>query len=337
MHRSRGLSLVELLIVMAIIAGLVAILIPAIQMAREAARCSRCKSNLRQIGVALSSYQSAHGSFPAGGIGDGNPKGNSRDHFFDSVGWSWSWQVRLLPFLDETALYDQLAPERNSLQQVRDTNVGLLRTTIPVFRCTSDDGSPLNEMRPLDASGTNPVAVGRSNYVGCTGTGQYAPWPDSSNSSYLKPNGVFDFNRTIRSTDIKDGLSKTFAVGERRSGHTGDPDYSTDWHIGAIWAGVSSPLGWEPDGQSAVMGGTHIGLGGNGTWYNHPDEFGWQMLGFSGRHSGGVNFLFCDGSVHFIGYDINQSIDYATRFDYETYGVYQLLSVIDDGRTVFDE
>ena len=82
------------------------------------------------------------------------------------------------------------------------------------------------------------------------------------------------------------------------------------------------------------MGGTHVGLANDGQWYNDPEHPGWQMLGFSSYHPGGVHILFADGSVQFIGNDIDQAIEFQTRFDYSTYGVYQMLSVKDDQQTI---
>jgi len=326
-----GFTLVEVLVVVAIIGVLFALLLPAVQAARESARRVQCQNRLKQIGLALHDHHAAHSAFPAGGLGDGDPAGDPGNHFFDSVGWSWGWQVALLPYLDHGPLYDALDPTYQTLDEVVDYDFELLETPLSVFRCPSDDGSPLNEMRPLDTDGETPLEVGRSNYVGNTGTGQYGPWPDASNPDFLDPNGLFQFNRAIRTVDVSDGLSNTFAVGERRSGFTGAPEDSRDWHIAAIWPGISDKSGWEPDGQSAVMGGTQVALANNGNWYNDPQQPGWQMLGFSSRHPGGVHILFADGSVHFIGNDVQQAIEFETRFDYSTYGLYQRQSVRDDG------
>ena len=121
----------------------------------------------------------------------------------------------LLPYLEEGSLYEELEPEANTLQTIREANVRLLQLPLAVFRCPSDNGSATNDLRLLDMSGEWPVPVARSNYVGNTGTGQYGPWPDETNPDFLEPNGLFDFNRTVRLSDVLDGLSKTFAVGER--------------------------------------------------------------------------------------------------------------------------
>lgn len=135
--RRRGFTLIELLVLMAIIGILIALLVPAVQQAREAARRSQCNNNLKQIGVALHNYHSTHSTFPPGYIGNlvGDP----------TNGKGWAWGAMLLPYLDQAPLYKSLDLNRYTLLDVLATpsKRPLLQTPLAVFRCASDVGDAI--------------------------------------------------------------------------------------------------------------------------------------------------------------------------------------------------
>ncbi len=135
-HNRRGLTLVELLVVIAIVGMLAALLLAAVQQARESARAAQCRNNLRQFGIALASYHGAHQVLPPGCVGSAADPVNIQ---------GWGWGTFLLPFVEEQSLYDRLEPNKNSLPSVL-ASASLqpyLRTPISVFRCASDIGDRL--------------------------------------------------------------------------------------------------------------------------------------------------------------------------------------------------
>ena len=139
-HLSRGFTLIELLVVIAIIAILIALLLPAVQQAREAARRTQCRNNLKQIGLALHNYHDTFRLFPPGVIRDG--QNNSE---------AWGWTVFILPFLEQANLYNQLDPDtyrlRDLLAGLNPTypaptaNAAILQNPLSVFICPSDPNS----------------------------------------------------------------------------------------------------------------------------------------------------------------------------------------------------
>jgi prepilin-type N-terminal cleavage/methylation domain-containing protein len=134
--RRRGFTLIELLVVIAIIAVLIALLLPAVQQAREAARRSQCKNNLKQIGIALHTYLEKQKMFPPGYIYNAPDITPNRE--------TWGWAAMLLPELDQAPLFEQLNVNRDTLQQVLATGTAgranLLRTPLEAFHCPTDPG-----------------------------------------------------------------------------------------------------------------------------------------------------------------------------------------------------
>ncbi len=188
MHSRRGFTLVELLVVAAIIALLVAILLPAIQSAREAARLTQCKNNLRQLGLALQSHDSAHGYFPSGVVAADDNFQNGRHSGF----------VFLLPFVVEHALfasYDQSQPWTS------DSNLAVGATRLGVLACPSNS-TEVPQQGSISAAATD--------YAFSKGPLAYL---------CLEPagGGMFDVNSRVRPVQIQDGTSKTFALGEAAS------------------------------------------------------------------------------------------------------------------------
>jgi prepilin-type processing-associated H-X9-DG protein/prepilin-type N-terminal cleavage/methylation domain-containing protein len=261
-------TLVELLVVIAIIGILIALLLPAVQAAREAARRTQCTNNLKQIGLALHNYHDTHGCFPMGWMIEDDLGGNIS---------GWGWQVYLMPFMEQGALYDAIDPNHLDLYDVYTNMSGtpefrsILRTDFDGTRCPSDDTDSPNPNRDLQG-----YDVATSNYICSKGFFNPSGWTSQNN------NGVLYGLSAIKFRDIKDGTSQTFAAGER-----------CELHNSANWAGPA-------------------GLG-NGANVTAPVSF---MINdptttncFSSYHPGGANFLFCDGSVTLI----SETIKYDNR------------------------
>ena len=189
--RGRGFTLIEILVVIAVIAILIALALPAVQSAREASRRSGCLNNLRQHGIAMHSYATAMGSFPIGYLAWPAPAGG--------VAPGWAWAAAILPQLEQGVIY---ASANISLPIDLPSNATTRVAALNAFICPSDvkagafaDSSTLVE---------TPVESYSTSYAGNQGT----------NATGLS-NGIFSVNRSVKIKDIKDGLSTTIAAGER--------------------------------------------------------------------------------------------------------------------------
>jgi prepilin-type N-terminal cleavage/methylation domain-containing protein/prepilin-type processing-associated H-X9-DG protein len=329
----RGFTLIELLVVIAIIAVLIGLLLPAIQKVRESASRMQCTNNLKQIGIALHSYHDISHRFPPGGVGT-----LAKEE-------SWGWGAFLLPQLEQGNLYTQLGVANRTLNTLLGSSQsGLVQTPLKVFVCPSDSGGPLMDGDPSSAKPggrdfngnagfTGQVA--KSNYIGVCGffsANSGFDYPTSTNNGVLIScggGGQVGFN------DITDGTSNTFAVGER--------NYYCDQ---GAWVGNRNPKGAATDGADYTMGVISFPLNSPLNGKNECVE------GFASNHSGGANFLFCDGSVHFItntiGYDNGTTVTALTGVDQKgtvkrmttlatsaaSLGVYQRLGIRNDRQPV---
>ncbi len=267
-----GFTLIELLVVIAIIAILIALLLPAVQQAREAARRSTCKNNLKQIGVALHNYHNSHQTFPPGFVSGAAAPATAN---------GWGWAAHLLPYLDQGPLYNQINFRRPIFDPV---NSAALRTALPVFLCPTDIANP-NPFNMTDATGTVLGQVTPSSYAATVGD-------DSSEVSDVKCNGAFFRNSSVRMRDFTDGSTQTTLVGDRAWGMT-----QGSW-IGApngaiVKAGSLNP--WNLTTAPAEA----ISLVHN-NWINILTDSDGGLDDFSSLHVGGVQLLFGDGSVRFI-------------------------------------
>ena len=301
--RLRAFTLIELLVVIAIIAVLVALLLPAVQQAREAARRSQCKNNLKQLGLALHNYHDTHGGFPPGGI----------SHYAESAIPSAPngpqsppnqlapWTVMVLPYLDDNNLYMKFNFSTNfrsaSNDGVSQPNHTLFEQPNVRFQCPSD---------PNSDDGVN------SNYFGVQGGG---PPPTtlgagvvclaSSNHRVFFSNGVLHHNSRTRFRDITDGTSNTFLVGETRyqqlaSGHSANVfmSWSSSDCLGSTWGRPGVCASAVDPINSAKTGGRPMDPARDVTLDVFTRTFG-------SHHVGGCHFTFCDGSVRFVSENIN--------------------------------
>jgi len=269
------------LVVIAIIAVLIGLLLPAVQKVREAAAKARCENNLKQIGLALHSYADLNQYFPPAyqnhptGPGDYAP--------------GWGWGTLILPFVEQNALYQQLDPQHTLFGEGSNPALAKLppgskqqrlgETPLKIYRCPSDNGPDLNDFRNNYAT---------SNYRAVCGY-------DSGDGFFLTNHdwgGVMYQNSKTRVTDVTDGTSTTLAIGECIYDASANHDETTS-KLAAIWPGMT--------GIHLTSNGTSIFISCVMWWV---DDYSFEINGtapqvFSSRHYGGAFFVFCDGSVRF--------------------------------------
>ncbi|MBA2115214.1 DUF1559 domain-containing protein [Bremerella alba] len=280
----QGFTLVELLVVIAIIGVLIALLLPAVQQAREAARRMQCTNNLKQMGLALHNHHDTYGVFPAGlkSVSNRDASGGSKD-------WAnrhgLSWQTLVLPFIEQQSLYEEIRDENDNFDVYKDrfswwttgTNWG--RVAIDGYMCPS---CPMEEMNPnrSDNAKSNYKAVNGSMIPGDLGTDDAAYRTDAS-----KFNGTFWLNSETSFRDMTDGTSNTVMVAEQDGAQK--PRKATCW-VGADRAKwVNTTLSPTSANPSYTINGSHS----------------WAATG--SLHPGGANFCRGDGSVVFIAETID--------------------------------
>jgi prepilin-type processing-associated H-X9-DG protein/prepilin-type N-terminal cleavage/methylation domain-containing protein len=274
--RPRAFTLVEVLVVISIIGILVALLLPAVQAAREAARRAQCTNNLKQIGLSLHNYEGMHRSLPSGYVS------NFRDDGSDT-GPGWGWAVMLLPLVEQRPLFDSL---NFSLPIESPSNLTSRLPTIGAYLCPSDSVKPTWWAMVREPSGipTQRICeVAPANYVGVYGTSD--PGIDGD--------GLFFRDSRVGLRDITDGTSQTLAVGER-SHSLGEATW-----VGSVTDAVLFPVDGDGVGYPRAEGGPGMVLGHAGGRLGPGDPKG-EVNQFYSRHSGGVNFLFADGHVGFL-------------------------------------
>ena len=341
--RLRGFTLIELLVVIAIIAVLIALLLPAVQQAREAARRTQCRNNLKQLGLALHNYHDTNQMFPMG-LSD-TVWGNT-----ETIGDGWAWGVAILPYLDRATLFNQF--NFNTTPYNCDTcgsipagNQALVATPVSAFSCPTD---PHPTVVPNNAgsaaTGKGATAVATSSYMGSAGPFDGLPCVQNGTSAISEARniGMFQVNAGRNFRDLTDGSSNVFAVGEVRYIPNGKDLTATPFGSDRqfIYGHVTTGGGPKCDNNGVNNNGMH----NHNRWTRH--KLNGPLLAtaaleraFHSSHVGGAHFLMGDGSVRFIG----ENIDH-TNTNYVAspsnlggpYGIYQRLSAINDGQVVSD-
>ena len=328
--QTRGFTLVELLVVIAIIGVLVALLLPAVQAAREAARRMSCGNNLKQIGLALHNYHDNHLKLPPGWIMQATSPG-------DSAGWGWP--TFILPHIEQQNLHDRMQVTQQRLMDLMGnaSQRTLAQTKLKAYRCPSDN---VKDLLPALPSSTcerhfncntclSNFEVAASNYVGNAGFFD----PDGAANHNREPlrTGVFHANSNFGFRNITDGLSSTLLVGER--------DYRCK---AGAWVGSRNPPG--PDMWGSYFLRARVSIKINDP-RQPPAACGDTSCteGFGSRHPNGSQFVLCDGSVHFLSNTIDFNINGAdpqlqgtntVPVNTSQLGVFQKLGMKEDGAAV---
>ncbi len=290
----RGFTLIEHLVVIAIIGILVALLLPAVQQAREAARRTQCRNNLHNIGIALHNYHDKSQQLPYG---------------WDTRGMTWSGHV--LPDLDQGPLYNTLIFQETGAGNWDDPtspNHKACGTVLPIFFCPS---SPIATQADFNGIRSRAACSYRGNggSVSSADDASGIVIPGTKSLEDLNQDGIFFACSSINFRDITDGQSSTFLVGESMT----DPGFNKDnqgmdyWYIGNPQADPCQCDGGNGGTEFSENVGTTIPRMNARTL--DPAMNGVLMeLAFGSYHEGGAFFLMCDGSVDFI----SESVDSAT-------------------------
>lgn len=358
----RGFTLIELLVVIAIIAILVALLLPAVQQAREAARRTQCRNNFKQLGIALHNYHDTFSFLPYGRGGTGHPDGTTSNPLTNNYTRA-SGFVLLLPCIDQSPLWNTIASPQtfgaNTFEPMGPRPLGAttaspvfdyppFMATIPALMCPSSEVITINKYG------------GQTNYAFCWGDNTRRITGSESASARqavrLEKRGMFGLQTCRNLRDVQDGSSNTIAMAEIATSNSGD----------SIRGGVASSRGTGPAYNTPVLcqlegnkatgkltPGTNRNLRGNG-WANgitaytgvstvlppnsphclqSSNDHSDGQAPASSMHSGGVFVLMGDGSVHFISENIdvgNQSVA-DVRTGLSPYGVWGALGSMTGG------
>ncbi len=296
-----GFTLVELLVVIAIIGILIALLLPAVQAAREAARRSQCTNNMKQIGLALHNYHDVHKRFPpayviqpGGGGVHGAPDAATRD-----AGPGWAWGALILPYMEQSPLHDAIDFNLPCWHAVNEEET---QTELGGYLCPSASG--VDDLCPVkDPSGQTLDEFGRSCYVAIVG--QEEPWGYAQDDYSNIADGPLYRNSRTRAADIRDGLSNTMFVGEHH------PSLADKTWVGVVPGAVvegKGPDAFPNQEAAATLVQAHTGPSSFETppVIHGPNSPLRMACGVDADHPGGANVLYGDGSVHFISETINQ-------------------------------
>ena len=279
--KRKGFTLIELLVVIAIIAILIALLLPAVQQAREAARRTQCKNNLKQIGLGLHNYHDVFHLFPPGYVSDRPALNNSswcRNHGPGPGSVQFApWTALVLPYIEQGNLYEKMnfnIPWQATSNKMDTTKINytLVKDASPmnVYTCPSDpdlNGNPTwNSYMGVMGGGSSPDCQN----TGCT--------PSNVRAHYIS--GVLFGGSNIQIRDVKDGTTNVFMVGESRYANAewGASAKQDGCHFPRNLAGAQEQINLHAKGKRGQM----------------------QTRGFSSYHTGGAHMLMADGSTQFL-------------------------------------
>ncbi|MEN6406716.1 MAG: DUF1559 domain-containing protein [Thermoguttaceae bacterium] len=303
MSARRGFSLVELLVVMTIIGVLVALLLPAVQAARESGRRIQCGNQVKQLSLALHQYVQARGVFPPGcivtlGTAPGwTPWQEAKDTTGQAGLHGTSWLLQVLPFVEQQSLFERWNFKKNVMG-----NAEIAKSDVPAFYCPSRrTGIRLEDRLHLPNYGW---PGGGNDYGGCIGSGngwtnnsyRYFTTPEDTHPEehWLLPTrkGIFLPNTSARFFDIRDGTSNTLMIGELQ-------------RLVSPPSGVSSVDSWAAGGVATLFTAnddeksSFYQTGGmNNKFFESPGS----------EHPGGAQFGMADGSIHFLGESVDKQV-----------------------------
>lgn len=285
MHKRRGFTLIELLVVIAIIAVLIALLLPAVQQAREAARRTQCKNNLKQIGLGLQNYHDTFNVFPAGYYYTPAGAGNES-----------TWIAHILPYIDQANLYATINFNID-FGSPPNADTALVGTVLTSMLCPSDVAGDL---------WVNYFAKG--NYAANNGIGPFVNlWLASPPARGAA--GLFDNNTATRIRDILDGTTNTAMISEvikvPKNAANGDQRGVMFYPEGPLYQHNSTPnSGTDGVRSSGCVSTTSAPCTGTFTAYNNRS----MTVSARSQHTGGVHLLLCDGSNRFVSNNLSLQI-----------------------------
>jgi len=298
-RRRHGFTLVELLVVIAIIGVLVALLLPAIQAAREAARRTQCINNLKQMGLAIQNHNSALAEYPTGGTEPWHDQGDATSAFSKGYGW----MVQILPYVENEALRNI---SKGYGSGNRELDLQVRRTPVPMYFCPSRRAGVVRILPKSAEDCSQGCAL--NDYASSTPSNELNPqrpthepwfWQGTTHGLVRAGRGQYFgvVTRTVmsdpcRDKDITDGLSNTLVAGEKRL-FINRYDIG-DWHDDIGWTD-----GWDPDivRYTGYLPGPDV------------EEFGSRVgdigFHFGSAHASGFNVVFADGHVASLPYDVD--------------------------------
>ena len=293
----RGFTLIELLVVISIIAILMALLLPAVQQARESARKTQCANNLKQIGLAFHNYHDAHRQFPPAYIANTLHPNRDPDTYDGPSGFAWG--ALSLPFLDQQPLFNQLNWNVPCWDPI---NANPVQQNMPVFLCPSATGTA-GPFRVIDPAGSTLATFGRSTYV--ANVGQDETWGYQATDFANLADGPLFRNSTTSSAHVTDGLSSTVFIGEHH------PVLSNKTWVGVVPGAAVCPkpeFAFSACDLAATLVQVHSGPAAHEVppVIHAPNAPTCHVCQMYAQHSGGAYVLMGDGHTRFVSSFIHQ-------------------------------
>ncbi|MEO2015702.1 MAG: DUF1559 domain-containing protein [Fuerstiella sp.] len=296
----RGFTLIELLVVIAIIAILIALLLPAVQQAREAARRTQCKNNLKQLALACHNYESTYGLFPIGHQFIGDWDGNSNN---GSGGTGFSWGAYVLPFIDGANISNQFDYDFpvSGFGQPTRTNHLVAGTPVSSYLCPTDLAPSTKNYFTNRPWG---YEAALTSYAACAGAfhNPFVQVRAGASGQRRSNTGMFNRDIGVKFRDVLDGTSNTFLIGEQTFKLKNAPGGGGAEFTMAFGA-IHQNRGWATGRTSFIM------MGGAYPINQLPDGTGWgpKQTSASSLHTGGAQFALADGSVRFVSENIQHT------------------------------